>query len=87
LANNSDSYEANKRYSAKSIRTAFESLAPKLGKSNVDRLIIGLEAFGLQLSNDENSYTIAEIKQALDDLFSDAAPLIFESLKEALKSE
>jgi hypothetical protein len=74
-------------FSATSIKRALESLGPSLGRSNVDTLTSGLAAFGLQLSNDENSYTIAEIKQALDDLFSDAGPLIFESLKKALKSE
>jgi hypothetical protein len=66
---------------------AFDSLVSSLGRSNVDALIYGLETFGLQLSNDNNSYTMAEIEHGLNDLFSDASPLILDSLKKALSSQ
>jgi hypothetical protein len=66
---------------------AFDSLVSSLGRSNVDALIYGLETFGLQLSNDNNSYTMTEIEHGLNDLFSDASPLILDSLKKALSSQ
>ena len=84
MANKSDSFSDDTRFSAKSIRNALESLAPDLGKSNVDSLISGIEAFGLQLSDENNYYTVAELRQALNDLFSDAGPLIFQSIKKSL---
>jgi len=87
LSNNSDSTPENTRFSTRAIRTAFENLAPSLGRSNVDALIYGLETFGLQLSNDDNSYSMKEIQHALNDLFSDAAPLILASLKKTLSSQ
>jgi len=87
LSNNSDSTPENIRFSTRAIRTAFNSLAPSLGRSNVDALVYGLETFGLQLSNDDNSYTMAEIEHGLNDLFSDAAPLVLDSLRKALSSQ
>jgi hypothetical protein len=86
LADNSNSLSQNTRFSAKDIRTALEILAPSLGRSNVEMLVHGLSAFGLELSNDQNSYTMGEIEQAINELFTSAAPIILASLKKALSA-
>ena len=87
LPSDSDSLHENVKFSTKALRQAFDVLKPKFGSANMERLTRALEAYGVQLSDNTKSYSMSEIKPALDDIFSDAAPLILEDLKKALLSE
>jgi hypothetical protein len=69
LTQDNNSLADSPRFSAKAIRRALKALSPLLGDSTIDALIYELEKQGFELRSDRETYTIAQIQAALEDIF------------------
>jgi hypothetical protein len=87
LASNSHSFSQETGFSAKDIRAALDTLTPSLGNNLVKLITDGLATFGLDLSKDENSYSMVEIEDVLTEVFSSAAPILIARVRKALSNQ
>ena len=72
-------------FSAKAVRRAFQALEPTLGQSTLEALIHDLEMYGLPLVNGRISYSMHQIKSALEKIFgNEAAVLIYRHVMQRL---
>jgi hypothetical protein len=84
LPENSNSFDYSTKFSARDIRQALQSVEPMLGHVALDALISDLDDLGLQIKNDRNSYSLAEIQTALLKTFGEATILFIDRIKNAL---
>lgn len=56
-------------FSTKAIRLAIQTLEPMLGRAVVEAVINDLEMHGLQLTNGDVQYSLAEIQIAFEKIF------------------
>jgi len=75
-------------FSAKAIRRAIQALQPVLGDISVDAMIYDLELYGLLATNERASYSIDQIRMALERIFgTEATNLLIKRIKKALIEE
>jgi hypothetical protein len=79
--------DSDTKYSAKSIRKAFYTLAPALGISSVDGIVADFDVHGLSLYDENAEYSLSQIERGLANIFGDATALLFELIKKELLKE
>ena len=82
LTRNSNS---NVKFISKTIRRALQQLEPTLGRATIDVMLYDFETYGLPLVN-HHLDTVAEIKDAIEEIFGDAMPLFMERFIRALNA-
>lgn len=63
-------------FSTKKVEKAIRTLEPLLSRANVDALICNLETYGFGLTGDDRTYNLADIQQALEEIFGEEAMLL-----------
>jgi hypothetical protein len=69
LPDSADSLDHTPRFSAKAIRKAIFALESIVGRATVDALICDFERQGLMVLSDDQTYSLGQIRNALEDLF------------------
>lgn len=63
-------------FSTKKVEKAIHTLNPLIGSENVDALIHQLQTYGFGLTGDKRAYNLADIQQALEEIFGEDATLL-----------
>jgi hypothetical protein len=63
-------------FSTKKVEKAIRTLNPLIGRENVDALIHQLQTYGFGLTGDKRTYNLADIQQALEEIFGEDATLL-----------
>jgi len=77
LTQNTEHLEHSPLFSTKAMRKAIQSLETVLSHVNLDAIIYDLENYGLPLTNDHKTYSLAQIQSAFEKTFGNEAALLF----------
>jgi hypothetical protein len=63
-------------FSTKKVEKAIRTLEPLLGRVNLEVLIRHFQTYGYGLTGDNRTYNLADIQQALEEVFGEEAMLL-----------
>jgi hypothetical protein len=85
LSERGDDIHEDTSFSSKDLRTAFQKLAPALGRSSVEAMIFDFMISGLSLDNDDTVHKLSEFRSVMGQMLGpEAANLIMQRVKKEL---
>jgi hypothetical protein len=85
LSERGDDIHEDTGFPSKDLRNAFQKLAPTLGRSSVESMILDFLISGLSLDNDDTVHKLSEFRSVMGQMLGpEAANLIMQRVKNCL---